>query len=89
MAKSNKKSVTSKTKKQAKKPISKSKNASASKALQRTSTLMFTKKSAHKAPKAPAKPKSVKDWEPGYMKSIQMFKSQPDYFQLNQKYKGL
>ena len=33
--------------------------------------------------------KGMKDWEPGYKKEINMFKCQPDYFQLNEKYKGL
>ena len=36
----------------------------------RSKTIMFTKKSAHKAPKAPPKPKGMKDWEPGYKKEI-------------------
>ena len=90
MPKTNKKSVkASKTKKQAKKPIAKDKKKGFASALMRSKTIMYTKKTSSKAPTTPAKSKAVKDWEPGYKKEILMFKSQPDYFQLNEKYKGL
>ena len=85
MPKTNKKSVKASPKKQGKKSISKKQMSP----LMKSKTIMFTKKTSKKAPKAPAKPKATKDWEPGYKKEIQMFKCQPDYFQLNEKYKGL
>ena len=66
MPKTNKKSVKATPKKQGKKSISKKSGSS----IDRSKTIMFTKKTSHKAPKSPAKPKAIKDWEPGYKKEI-------------------
>ena len=56
--------------------------------LQRQSSLMNNKTSAKKPAAAPKKAKATKDWEPGYTKTIKMFKGMGDYFQLNEGYKG-
>lgn len=77
----------------AKKSIKKSGTASAKKTklehkLMRQSSLLYTKKSAKRPVAPPKKAKATKDWEPGYKKTITMFKNQPDYFQLNAGYKG-
>ena len=88
MPKNAKKSVKSSPKKTSK-SISKKTPASA---LMRSKTIMFTKKALKASPKKSSSAKSskqtkskTKDWQPGYKKEITMFKSQPDYFQLNTK----
>ena len=53
---------------------------------------MYTKKTINQSPKKSKTQKvskKTKDWQPGYKKTITMFKNQPDYFQLNTKYNGL
>lgn len=53
---------------------------------------MYTKKTINQSPKKSKTQKvskKTKDWQPGYKKTITMFKTQPDYFQLNSKYNGL
>ena len=53
---------------------------------------MYTKKTINQSPKKSSSKKGskkTKDWQPGYKKTITMFKTQPDYFQLNSKYNGL
>ena len=67
-----------------KKTIAKSKAPAAMSALMRSKTIFHTKKTAGKTFTAPKKATKTKDWEPGYKKQITMFKSQADYFQLNE-----
>ena len=48
--------------------------------VKKTAIKKQAKKSITKSKQSATKASKSKDWEPGYKKEIQMFKTQPDYF---------
>ena len=66
-----------------KKAIAKPKSASSKGLKLAKQKSIYTKTTAVRAPKPPSIPKrpnASKDWDPGYSKTITMYRSQPDYF---------